>query len=149
MTIKLVTHKLIMGIDPGQSGAISILSFDSTYYMSFNLKNLTQRDISDALETQVIEKAFIEKVHSMPDDGVKSAWSFSGSYHTLKMGLICHKIPFEEVAPFTWQCKMKCRTKGDKNVSKRKAQELFPNIKITHANADSLLIAEFGRKYVI
>jgi hypothetical protein len=37
-------------------------------------------------------------------------------------------------------------TKGDKNITKRKAQELFPEIKITHAIADSLLIAEYGRR---
>jgi hypothetical protein len=37
-------------------------------------------------------------------------------------------------------------TKGDKNVSKRKAQELFPQLKITHATADALLLAEFGRR---
>jgi hypothetical protein len=37
-------------------------------------------------------------------------------------------------------------TKGDKNVSKRRAQELFPQLKVTHATADALLIAEYGRR---
>ncbi len=37
-------------------------------------------------------------------------------------------------------------TKGDKNVSKRRAQELFPALKVTHAIADALLIAEFARR---
>ena len=37
---------------------------------------------------------------------------------------------------------------GDKNVTKRKAQELWPNIKITHAFADALLLGEFGRLFV-
>jgi len=41
---------------------------------------------------------------------------------------------------------MGCMTKGDKNVSKRKAQELFPSMKVTHASADALLIAEYGRR---
>jgi hypothetical protein len=41
---------------------------------------------------------------------------------------------------------MGCLTKGDKNVSKRKAQELFPSTKVTHAIADSMLIAAYGRK---
>jgi hypothetical protein len=31
-------------------------------------------------------------------------------------------------------------------VSKRKAQELFPGIKVTHAIADALLIAEYNRR---
>jgi hypothetical protein len=37
-------------------------------------------------------------------------------------------------------------SKGDKNVTKRKAQELFPSLKITHATADALLIAEYLRR---
>jgi len=41
---------------------------------------------------------------------------------------------------------MGCLTKGDKNVSKRRAQELFPALKVTHAIADALLIAEFARR---
>jgi hypothetical protein len=41
---------------------------------------------------------------------------------------------------------MGCLTKGDKNVSKSRAQELFPSIKVTHAIADALLIAEHNRR---
>jgi len=41
---------------------------------------------------------------------------------------------------------MGCMTKGDKNVSKRRSQELFPQIKVTHAIADALLIASYGAK---
>jgi hypothetical protein len=37
-------------------------------------------------------------------------------------------------------------TKGDKNISKAKAQELFPDKKIIHATADALLIALYGTK---
>jgi hypothetical protein len=37
-------------------------------------------------------------------------------------------------------------TKGDKNVTKRMAQQLYPDIKITHANADALLIHEYGKQ---
>jgi hypothetical protein len=41
---------------------------------------------------------------------------------------------------------MGCLTKGDKNVSKKRAQELFPSIKCTHATSDALLIAEYGNR---
>jgi hypothetical protein len=37
-------------------------------------------------------------------------------------------------------------SKGDKNVTKRRAQQLFPQLKVTHAIADALLIAEYGRR---
>lgn len=41
---------------------------------------------------------------------------------------------------------MGCLTKGDKNISKARAQQLFPTAKITHATADALLLAEWRRK---
>lgn len=40
----------------------------------------------------------------------------------------------------------KCQTKGDKKISRSRAQELFPDAKVTHWNADALLIAEFNRR---
>ncbi len=52
---------------------------------------------------------------------------------------------FAHAGAVRWQKEMGCLTKGDKNVTKRRAQELFPTLKITHAIADALLIAEYGR----
>ena len=37
-------------------------------------------------------------------------------------------------------------SKGDKNVTKRRAQELFPGARVTHAVADALLLAEYCRR---
>jgi hypothetical protein len=34
-------------------------------------------------------------------------------------------------------------TKGDKHISKQRAQQLFPSAKVTHAIADALLLAEY------
>ena len=62
------------------------------------------------------------------------------------MALTAAGIPFERVRPQQWQKSLGCLTKGDKNVTKRKAQELFPMMKVTHATADALLIAEYGRR---
>jgi hypothetical protein len=41
---------------------------------------------------------------------------------------------------------MKCRSGGDKKITKAAAQRLFPRMKVTHKNADALLIAEYGRR---
>jgi hypothetical protein len=35
---------------------------------------------------------------------------------------------------------------GNKNVTKTRAAQLFPGVKMTHAIADALLIAEYGRR---
>ena len=78
--------------------------------------------------------------------GVKSAFTFGNGFGHLEMALTAAAIPFERVRPQVWQKATGCMTKGDKNVSKRRAQELFPSIKVTHAIADALLIASYGAK---
>lgn len=138
-----------MGIDPGKSGAISIISMDGKIYESFKLEEMTDKDIMNTINelAPCVEKAYLEKVNAIPGTtSAKGTWTFAGSYFTLKAGLLTAKIPFDQVSPKAWQDKMMCRTGGDKNISKAKAQELFPNIKIIHANADSLLIGEYGRR---
>ena len=78
--------------------------------------------------------------------GVKSAFTFGQGLGRLEMALTAAGIPFERDRPQAWQKEMKCMSGGDKNITKRRAQELFPSLKITHANADALLIAEYGRR---
>ena len=85
-------------------------------------------------------------VHSSPQMGVRSAFTFGQSFGMAEMLLTCLGIPFERGRPQVWQRSLGCLTGGDKNVTKRRAQQLFPGVRITHANADALLIAEYGRR---
>jgi Holliday junction resolvasome RuvABC endonuclease subunit len=82
----------------------------------------------------------------MPRQGVSSTFKFGTSYGFLRGVLVALEVPFEAVTPAKWQRSMSCLTKGDKNVTKARAQELFPEVKVTHAIADALLIAEYGRR---
>lgn len=41
---------------------------------------------------------------------------------------------------------MGCLTNGDKNITKQRAQQLFPSAKVTHKIADALLLAEYCRR---
>ena len=97
--------------------------------------------------------ATIERVFSSPQMGVKSAFSFGASKGRLMMALTAANISYDEVTPQKWQRSLGCLSKGDKNVTKSKAEQLFPQAsfvgnlsRITHAVADSLLIAEFCRR---
>jgi len=78
--------------------------------------------------------------------GVASTFKFGMQYGTLKGILTALHIPFELIRPVDWQRALGCMTKGDKNISKTKAQQLFPDIKVIHATADALLIAEHCRR---
>ncbi len=62
------------------------------------------------------------------------------------MALVAAGIAFDEVTPQRWQKMLGCRSKGDKNVTKRRAQDLFPQVRVTHALADALLLAEYCRR---
>lgn len=102
-------------------------------------RSIEDKALSDCL-------CLIEKVHSMPNQGVSSTFTFGMSYGALRMAVRASGIPFEGVTPQKWQKGLGCLTGGEKNVSKERAQNLFPHLKIIHATADAILIAEYLRR---
>ena len=139
---------IYIGIDPGLSGGIAKLKEDGTVLVIEKMPP-TDLDVYDALAALDCgpEKAMLERVSASPQMGVTSAFTFGKGYGGLRMALTASGIPFDEVTPQRWQKAMQCLTKGDKNVSKRRAQQLFPQVKVTHYLADALLIAEYCRRF--
>jgi crossover junction endodeoxyribonuclease RuvC len=139
----------IIGIDPGKSGAIAIIPEKSVIYTVTCPLSETEQDIFVWLNGCLCFGecfCYIENVHSMPKQGVVSAFSFGRNFGFLIGLLTALKIPYEFVSPQKWQKALGCLSKGDKNVTKAAAQRLFPDIKITHSIADALLISEYGRR---
>ena len=95
----------------------------------------------DALRGRV---AFVEKVGHIRGDGGKGSFTFGRVDGLIRGTLLSVGVQVRDVPPMLWQSRMGCMTGGDKNVSKRKAQELFPRVKVTHGIADALLIARYG-----
>lgn len=143
-----------MGIDPGQHGGIAIVS-DEGYISVLKKMPETEKDLLELLDTiktmysteSGVLRTWIEKVSSMPDQGVASAFTFGRHYGGLCMALMAVGLGFREVTPASW---MKYygmrREKGEgktawKNRLKARAQQLYPEEKITLDTADSLLIA--------
>ena len=145
-------YEITIGVDPGANGGIAWITDGKACVekMPDTLQDLWELIESIGFEapdfTPYQIKAYIEQVSSSPQMGVVSAFSFGRGYGNLEMALTAAGIPFERVRPQVWQKALGCMTKGDKNVSKRRAQELFPDRKITHATADALLIAHYGTK---
>ena len=139
---------IYFGLDPGKSGAVAAVWDDGQPFSQCLRLDATEHDIASwFLQFDLADcSAVIEKVHSTPQMGVTSAFTFGRGYGLLLGILSSHRIPFAEVSPQKWQKAMECLTKGDKNVSKRKAQQLWPAITITHRNADAMLIAEYARR---
>jgi crossover junction endodeoxyribonuclease RuvC len=145
-------HQITIGIDPGANGAIAWIDErgkSCVEKMPDTLQDLWELVVSISLNAGtggLGVRAYLEAVSSSPQMGVVSSFSFGRGYGNLEMALTAAGIPFERVRPQVWQKAMGCMTKGDKNISKQKAQELFPDKKVIHATADALLIALYGTK---
>ena len=149
---------MVIGIDPGKSGGLASVADDGRLVHVAKMPE-TDQDLLDLLEEwgengTLKVHAYLERVNAgvfgqmgkKGKMGVSSAFTFGGGYRALQMALTARRIPFDLVSPQTWQKAMQCRSGGDKNVTKRRAQQLFPSVKVTHHIADSLLIAEYGRR---
>jgi hypothetical protein len=139
---------VFLGIDPGASGGIAVLSLDHVLE-TWKMPD-TEGDIAELIDSLAPRITFclIEAVHSLPKQGVSSTFAFGRNYGFLR-GRLIGKIPFEEIPPGKWQAQMGVKPIKDepktahKNRLKAKAQQLFPHHKMTHAIADAALIAEY------
>jgi len=141
----------VIGCDPGVNGGIAWITDGkpSVEKIPDTLQDLWELleniDINAQLENLKIH-SYLEQVSSSPQMGVKSAFTFGNGFGHLEMALTAAGIPFARIRPQVWQKELGCMTKGDKNVTRKRAQELFPTIKCTHAVSDALLIAHYGTK---
>ena len=144
-----MTDKIVFGVDPGKNGGIAVLGYSSkplVYKMPPSEEALSQLlyyDLDIAHDLVVLER-----VRSSPQMGVVSAFTFGWGYGMLRMAFTAAHARIEEVTPQKWQKALGCMTGGDKNVTKAKAQAMFPDVKVTHWNADALLLAEYGRRFL-
>lgn len=136
-----------IGIDPGHGGGIVALSDDGTVLVAKRMPQ-NEEDVLEALRlcNPRGARAYIERAWSSPQMGVVSAFTFGRGFGGLLMALTAWGVHYNIVLPRQWQQAMGCLTGGDKNISKARAQALFPAIKVTHATADALLIAEHCRR---
>lgn len=143
-----------IGIDPGKSGGLALLTADGTLIDVVKMP-AGDHDMLDLLEEwKGIGKvqAVLELVGPTPRDGVRQAFGMGSERARCRMALAATKVPFREVSPAKWQKDYRLPTRkavgetAKKNAHKSRARELFPAVKVTHALADALLIAEFGRR---
>lgn len=154
---------LILGIDPGLSGAIAFLDTTTdalvimdmpTVEMTRNGKN--KREVSPALIADMIAgkgvtQAFMERVSAMPGQGVSSMFSFGRSTGVVEGVLAAYEIPTTLVTPQAWMKAMGVR--AGKDGSRERAMQLFPQYadrfarKKDDGRSDAALIAKYGASY--
>lgn len=147
--------RLFIGVDPGRGGGIAHIN-ETGAVICISKMPATEQDLYRAIYLPVNVTgpasftAVIEHVWSIPGQG--GAFAFGKNVGSCLMALTAARIPFTEVLPRVWQKAMGIRyPKGatdtqKKNLTKRRAQQLFPTVDVTHATSDALLLADFCRR---
>lgn len=144
----------VVGIDPGLSGGVAVIC--GAAVAAYKTPE-TAKDLFDLLSKFKPAVAICEKVNAGPKMGSSAAFKFGQSVGEIRMACIAAGLRLEYVSPQKWQKEFGLISKGrglgqgdteKKNRNKARAQELFPGMKITHAIADALLIAEYGIRQI-
>jgi crossover junction endodeoxyribonuclease RuvC len=153
---------MIIGIDPGISGALAFLndgkvSIIDTPVIKIKKGKTSKSEFLPSEMAGLLRDAgggchvFIESVHAMPGQGVTSMFGFGVGYG-LWLGIVAALgLPHTKVTPQAWK-KAMMQGMADKNASRIRAQELFPQStellarKKDHGRAEALLVAAYGAK---
>jgi len=151
----------ILGIDPGVSGGLAIIGPSPRQNIQTQkLQNLTIQETWKWVNffAHQADVAYIEKVHASPPQrgknrrsGTTSMFTFGDNFGQLKMALTANGVKWRLVTPQKWQAGHGLKGSSAETQTQKKnrhkdfAMKLFPSLKITHALADALLIAEYGR----
>jgi crossover junction endodeoxyribonuclease RuvC len=144
---------IVIGIDPGQSGGIAWIepAFVTPRVAGAAKMPETEHDVCEHLRDLAKRQGepvlvVVELVTPMPKQGLGSTWKFGQHYGMLRGILAALGWRYQLVTAGKWQKALGCLTHGDKNISKAAAQRLFPELKITHATADALLLAYYATR---
>jgi len=152
---------IIFGIDPGVSGAISVMEnkkvievFDMPTMIDgkknkkqvngAQVTNIIKEKINNSQETIVV----VEHVNAMPGQGVTSMFNFGQSFGVVKGICSALGLPIYFVRPTKWKKHFNL-IKTNKEASRTKAIEMYPEIsnklhrKKDSNKADAILIARY------
>ena len=152
---------IIFGIDPGVSGAISVLENKKVIEI-FDMPTMidgkkNKRQINGSQVTNIIKERLndgkeivvvVEQVNAMPGQGVTSMFNFGQSFGVIKGVCAALGIPIYFVRPMKWKKHFNL-IKTNKDASRTKVIQVYPEIssKISRKKdsnkADAILIARY------
>ena len=152
---------IIFGIDPGVSGAISILEnkkvlevFDMPTMIDGkkNKKQVNGSQIAnifkEIINTEDEITVIVEHVNAMPGQGVTSMFNFGQSFGVIKGVCSALSLPIYFIRPTKWKKHFNL-INVNKDASRTKAIEIYPEIsnklsrKKDSNRADAILIARY------
>ncbi len=148
----------ILGIDPGLTGALALyrggqwILLDMPIAGDSKHHEINGAEICRWLREYTPDHAFIEYAAARPGQGVTSMFRFGCAYGALKMALAACGVPYTTITSARWKPAVGVPKGADKEASRRRALQLFPDQaehlarKRDHGIADAMLIAHFGAK---
>ena len=152
---------IIIGVDPGVSGGISILEnkkvleiFDMPTMIDGkkNKKQINGAEVANIIRRQLdLTKdivIIVEHVNAMPGQGVTSMFNFGQSFGVIKGISAALNVPLYLIRPARWK-KHFDLLKTNKDASRTKAIQIYPMIsdkiskKKDSNKADAILIARY------
>lgn len=135
---------LVIGIDPGLTGALAVLAADGSLDCVHDLPVIRDRTLAwiDGSDLQSIvlgalrgrtARAVVERVASMPRQGVASSFQFGVGFGSILGVLRAMHLPIEFVTPAAW--KRALGLSSDKKASLHKARLLFPTAELAPGQA--------------
>lgn len=148
---------LILGVDPGKTGALAVLHPQLGLLDVHDMPEATGHPLGALVADMVRDYepdrfglAVVEKVHAMPRQGVSSVWTFAEGHGAVLGALGALGVPVRLVPPSTW--KKALGLSSDKNASRQRAIETWPEHVRTFARvrddgrAEAALLALFGAR---
>jgi len=145
-----------IGIDPGVGGAIAFLTDALEFIVVHEMptmahtgkrRQVNPAELANLLSRTPIQMAYVERVGSMPHQGVASSFNFGMSYGVIQGVLAALGIPMVLITPVTWKKKAGLIGK-EKDAARTLAQQLYPQAPLGKkkdiGKADALLIARYG-----
>ena len=128
--INLPTSKLVLGIDPGMTGAMAWVDrrgvLKEIEDMPVVANEVNYRLLSLLIPAYGrVEFAVVEKQQTFPKQGVVSAFKLGACWGMILGILATYEIPIREVRPNDWKKKLPGLGK-DKNLSRKMAMSRWP-----------------------
>lgn len=123
-----MTESWYIGIDPGKSGAMAVIRRDKTtdiYDFDLDLYIEILKDIKD-LDSSISIYLGVEKVHSMPNQGVSSTFTFGQRLGEIEGVLKTIGFKYELIPPQVWQKSCGIPPKSDKKAIANIISTKFP-----------------------
>lgn len=163
-------HVIILGIDPGVTGALVWLDVQANAILAVSDHSAWCNAHDPEVELRALLKAswvpdivIIEAQHARLSrdpvtkkvlQGISSTWNYAEHYGIIRGCAAAYDRPIRRVDPGTWKGSMHLGNKTEKRKSLELARKLWPQSlpmfkrKMDHGRAEAALLAYYGRRFL-